>query len=197
MKKLLILSFLLLAGASSYAQFFTVGPRIGLTSSDLNLRETTLENGDIIRSGSPKAGFHAGMFTRITVGNFYIQPEALFTQAGGEIELNSNGFTEVFKLNYNRLDIPVMMGAKFGPVRVGAGPVASLMLSEDQKLWDDVTTNFKESTLGYQVGVGFDVANVVIDLKYEGSLEKFGTIGGFETDARQEMFIASVGFKIF
>ncbi|MFA0962890.1 outer membrane beta-barrel protein [Roseivirga sp. BDSF3-8] len=197
MKKIVILSLFLLAGASSYAQFFTIGPRVGLSSSDLKLRETTLENGDVIRSGEPKAGFHAGMFTRITVGNFFIQPEALFTQAGGEIELNGNGFKEVFKLDYNRLDIPVLMGAKFGPVRIEGGPVASLMLSDDQKLWDDVSANFKESTLGYQVGVGFDVANVIIDFKYEGNLEKFGTIGGFETDARSSQFIASVGFKIF
>ena len=70
----------------SYGQF-TLGPRIGLSSSSVDFDPFTV-GGETISSGNATAGFHAGAFARITLGFLYIQPEALFTQSGGEIELN-------------------------------------------------------------------------------------------------------------
>ena len=75
-------------------------------------------------------GFHFGLFGRIKIANFFVQPELLFTSSGGQVkvqDITSN--TETIKnQTYNKIDIPVLAGLKFGPARIEVGPVASFML---------------------------------------------------------------------
>ena len=100
-----------------------------------------------------------------------------------------------------------MIGWKFGPARVGLGPVASVMLSEKDGLKDKITditddtvdNNLKKAVFGYQVGVGLDIFKfATVDLKYEGNLSKLGeslAIAGqdFTFDQRNPQIILSLG----
>ena len=182
----------------SYGQF-TLGPRIGLSSSNVDFDPFTL-NGETVSSGNATAGFHAGVFSRITLGFLYIQPEALFTQSGGEIELSDNGFKEIREIEFNKLDFPVMFGTQFLKIfRIQAGPTLSMLLDADVKgIEEEIKSGYKDATIGYQAGVGLDLWNLVIDVKYEGNLSTFGDeLFGFPTDQNNNQWIASVGFKLF
>jgi hypothetical protein len=209
MKKLFFIAvFLLLASQSAFSQFFLIGPRVGVNSSNLRIDEQFAE------SGEAQLGFHAGIVTRISIAGFYIQPEAQFTNSGGQViviqrdQQGNEVGRQVNDYNFNRLDVPVMLGYKFAKVfRVQAGPSFTYLLSADVREGTggqvrNVIENYNQATVGYRAGVGLDIWKFLIDLKYEGNLSRFGnaiSAGGqsFSTDLRQNQFILSVGFNLF
>ncbi len=205
MKKLTLLFSAVLISSMSYAQF-TMGPKIGISSSELKLKN----NLDDIKEGNAQFGFHAGLFTRITFAGFYIQPEALFTSVSGQVETGegSGGIKQVVDIEYNKLDVPLMFGIRSGKVfRIQAGPVANVLLSADAKssttnIGEDVKNSYNDLTIGYQAGFGLDLNKVTLDLKWEGNLSAFGNdlkmFGKtFQTDQRQRQLIFSIGYKLF
>ena len=203
MKKYLVLVIAIMASTASYAQFFTVGPKVGFSSSRLSLEEARL-----VRSGQSTIGFHAGAFTRFSVLGLYLQPELLFTQAGGEIEIRdsaTDNFDQIQELTYNKIDVPIMLGFRMGSVlRFNAGPSFSLILGQDARTEgtnEEVRNRYEDSTVGYQIGGGLDIGKLVLDIRYEGSLSKLGDsvqLGGrrFDTDYRNNQFSVSLGFKL-
>ena len=203
MKKFLVLAIALMASTATYAQFFTIGPKVGFSSSRLSLEEARQ-----IRAGNSTVGFHAGAFTRFSVLGFYLQPELLFTQSGGQIEIKDQAndtFNQVQDLTYNKIDVPIMLGFRMGSVlRVNAGPSFSLILGQDARTegtTDEVRNRYEDSTVGYQIGGGLDIGKLVLDVRYEGSLSRLGSsvqLGGrrFDTDYRNNQFSVSLGFKL-
>ena len=157
-------------------------------------------DGETLSSGDATAGFHAGAFARISLGGIYIQPEALFTQAGGKIELDNGVFKDIKEIEFNKLDVPVMVGKKFaGIFRLQAGPTVSILLdAEAEGIEEEIKSGYENATIGYQAGLGVDLWNLIVDVKYEGNLSAFGnSILGFDTDQRNNQWIVSVGFKLF
>lgn len=208
MKRLFVLAAALtLFSYSSYAQLFTLGPKIGLSSSKINVAEDV--NG--IVSGDAEVGFHAGLFARVSLLGFYVQPEALFTSVSGNIVIDDQAITNnvesVQNLTYNKLDVPVMVGIKIGNIiRVNAGPTFSFILDQDIReegtsVINNISQNYNEANVGYQVGVGLDISKLVIDLKYENNLSVLGesvTIANqtFPTDMRNRLFQLTLGWKL-
>jgi len=205
--------FLLLAAAGlvsySYGQFFSLGPRVGASMSTLQIDERlTIDNEEVdYNSDGARLGFHIGAYSRIMIANVFIQPELLFTSAGGTIVFNSDTKgKDIQHLTYNKMDLPVLAGIRFGDVfKVQAGPVFSLILSDDAReiqAFEQAKQNFRRSTVGYQAGIGFDLSKLSLDFKYEGSLSKLGDsvqIGdeSFNTDLRSSIFMVVLGFNIF
>lgn len=198
MKKVMLTVLASLVITASYGQF-TLGPKVGLSASKLDLDPLTV-NGQTISSGDATAGFHAGAFARITFGGLYVQPEALFTQSGGEIQLDNGVLKDIREVEFNKLDVPVMVGTKFaGIFRLQAGPTVSILLDAEAEGFDEeIKSGYEDATIGYQAGVGVDLWNLILDVKYEGNLSTFGDrVFGFETDQRNNQWIVSVGFKLF
>ncbi|TDI69624.1 MAG: PorT family protein [Bacteroidetes bacterium] len=198
MKKAILTIMALLMINVIYGQF-TLGPRVGFSSSSIDFDPFTI-GGETISSGNATTGFHAGIFSRITLGFLYIQPEALFTQSGGEIQLDDGVLNDIREIEFNKLDFPVMLGTRFLKVlRVQAGPTLSLLLdAKVAGLEEEIKSGYKDATIGYQAGVGLDLWNLVLDLKYEGNLSTFGDeLFGFATDQTNNQWILSVGFKLF
>lgn len=213
MKRVLILAaaFTLLS-YSSYAQLFTLGPKIGLSSSKI----TVADDVDAVVAGDAEVGFHAGLFARVSVLGFYVQPEVLFTSASGNIVINdqsvTNNVQSVQSLTYNKIDVPVMVGIKIGPlIRLNAGPTFSYILSQDIReegtsVITDISQNYNDANVGFQVGVGLDISKLVIDLKYENNLSVLGEsvtvpVPGassqtFATDMRNRLIQLTVGWKL-
>ena len=151
-------------------------------------------------------GFHAGAFLRLGLMGVYVQPELLFTSRTDEYtvtDLDNPAVSIVEKQKFNQLDLPLMLGAKIGPVRLNAGPSARLLLNSPKDLIDhpDFKSMYNSLTFGYQAGLGFDIAKkLTIDLRYEGSLQKYqnkienATGEKFKLDDRPNAFLLSVGF---
>ena len=207
MRKCIFLVLALITGTMSYAQSVNVGPKVGFSSSKL-----TMEEADLIRSGASTIGFHAGAFIRISFVGLYLQPEVLFTSSGGRIEVRDeveDTFEEIQELNYNKIDVPIMIGAKLGDVlRINGGPVFSYIFKEDARsegvvaTTQEVSTNYENATVGYQLGIGLDIGKIVIDARYEDNLSKLGDsvkFGSktFDTDYRNSQYTVSLGFMLF
>jgi len=194
-KYLFIVSFMAVFG-SGIAQDFSIGPKIGVSQGDISV------NGEGFSSGDSKLGFHLGAFVRMGGNSFFIQPEFLYTNTGGQIiQENIIGEDRNIDASFNRLDIPMMLGFKIANFfRLQAGPIASILL--DYKIEDAVQVvqdvDYRNATIGYQAGIGLDIGNLILDLKYESSLGKNSkSVLGFETDQRQNQIVLSAGFRLF
>lgn len=204
MKNIIVLCLAVALSTSVYAQSVSVGPKVGISHSTI-----TAEGVEEIKAGDSSVGFHAGLFTRVSFLGFYVQPEVLFTSTKGEIMINEPGTTTVNaiqKLTYNKVDVPVMLGFKVGDIfRINAGPSFSLLLNRDARSEGTVKQikgNYKNATIGYQLGIGFDISRVVLDLRYENNLSPLGdelTVAGetFDTDLRNRLFTLTLGYKLF
>ncbi len=201
MKKIIVCWITLLTIATAYAQEVSVGPKIGLSRSTI-----TAEGVEAVTSGDSSVGFHAGLFGRFTFVGFYVQPEVLFTSTRGSININDGTVNAVRKLNYNKVDVPVMFGAVIGNfLRFNLGPSFSLILNKDARskgTTTQIVENYNKATIGYQLGIGLDINRLVFDLRYENSLSRLGTevtVAGqsFETDLRNKLYILTVGYKLF
>ncbi len=197
MKNLLFTFAFLSFALSAFSQDFTIGPKVGISQTTLDLSKENFESGDA------KFGYHVGLFSRIGFGGFFVQPEILYTQTKAQFsfeEMGSSSSSE-FESSFNRLDVPVMVGFKlFNFLRLQAGPIASFDVNSELKdAGDDVrNADFKKSTIGYQAGLGFDIGNLIIDAKYESSLGNISdNMGNYETDHRLNQWILSLGFRLF
>lgn len=197
MKKLLFTFALLIITLAGYSQNFSIGPKFGLSSTKIELEDRDFSSGD------GELGYHVGVFTRFGIAGFYLQPELLYTQTSGTFSYNdpNSSSSSDFDANFNRLDIPVMLGFKmFKFFRIQAGPIASINIDSELKDAADVVqdVDYKQATIGYQAGLGLDIGKLIIDAKYESSLGNVtDNVGGFQTDQRVSQWILSVGFKLF
>ncbi|SNS05363.1 Outer membrane protein beta-barrel domain-containing protein [Belliella buryatensis] len=194
MKNILLLLFSFLLISNLKAQDFSIGPKFGVSQANIKV------NGDGFESGEDRMGYHIGAFVRMGGASIFVQPEFLYTNTGGFIIDDNNNTT--IETSFNRLDIPMMVGFKLAKFfRIQAGPIASILL--DQSFGENpiaATQNieYRNSTIGYQAGIGLDLGNLILDAKYESSLNKIaGSVAGFQTDQRQTQLVLSAGFRLF
>lgn len=210
MKKLLFITLLFAAVQSTNAQLLSVGAKAGISSSKVKWDQnfTNVNGSYSFNSGDNQLGWHAGLWLRVKVPllGLYVQPEFLYTQLGGNVNVNfdTTGIPQSgnAKFKFQRFDIPVMVGWKFTALRLFVGPVFSFNLAAEQDFLgavEDIKDNYQSSTVGWQGGVGLDLGRIQIDGKYEGNLSKFSKqvkdISGFEPDQRTQQWILSLGYK--
>lgn len=193
MKNLFVVILLsLMAYGPLNAQVFSVGPKFGVSQG--NVRVT-----DGFQGEDSQMGYHLGGFARINLPIIFLQPEVLYTNTGGSF----SGTTFDYDVTFDRLDVPLMIGMKLGGVfRIQAGPIASYILNCDMETINGSQQSFippyEDFTFGYQAGLGLDIGNFLMDVKYEGGLtNSVSTFDRVQTDQRQNQFILSLGFKLF
>lgn len=189
------------------AQLFKYGLKAGVGFSSLTIEEVTgISDGggayDLV-TGDGVAGYHIGVQTRIKIAMAFVQPEVIFNAGGGTVKkIETNGAEEIMSISFSRVDVPVLVGVKLGPARLGVGPVGSYVISETNDLIDinpDYEIFTKSMTWGFQAGIGVDLMKkVTLDARYEGSLSKLGNtlnIGSqtFSLDARPRQWVISLG----
>lgn len=203
-KKSFIILILILLGCSATFAQVKFGLRAGISSSSLNSSDIVQDNYEYRTLSDVKVGFHAGLFSQIRISGMYIQPEFLLSSTGGEVQIRdlTSGQAKVQDQRFTKLDIPVMVGWRFGPLRLGAGPIASILLSKPADAIDfsgtSVKRKFNSATFGYQLDLGLDLGNFAVDVKREGNLTRLGNgvvIGGEERkfDSRNSQWLLSVG----
>ena len=208
MKKLiLVLVASMLMFTMADAQLFKWGIKGGVGFSSLKMEDITgIDDGTDVYNlitGDGVMGYHIGVQTRIKIAMIFVQPEVYFNAGGGTLEqVVDNGPTTVLDVKFNRIDVPLLVGVKLGPIRINAGPVGSYVLSETTDLTElqpDYELFTSSMTWGFQAGLGIDVSKLSIDARYEGSLSELGetlSIGGseFALDARPSQWIISLGY---
>ena len=217
MKKFILCLSLLLITYSSNAQDFSWGPKISLTSPSLNLSDVNkIESGsdaiNLLEDTDATLGYQLGIFARASLLGVYIQPEVLLSNSNSEIKYNDLTHSEnpmeiVGEVKLNKLEIPILIGKRFFKVlRVNAGPVFTLLINQDitqstvSDTYEKIESNYKDATVGAQIGAGLDLSILTVDLRYEMGLQSITdgiTIGQneFNADQRLNQFLLSVGIK--
>jgi hypothetical protein len=201
MKKLfaVLLTIILALPAFSQVKF---GIKAGASTTTVPEYNSSTGQTNINSLDDANWGFHAGIFLRLGLDPVYLQPEIVFSSTTYEYNVQRDAASDIFDQSFNRLEIPILLGLKFGPLRLNAGPAAYVPIGKPSALiddpnWDDL---YRGTTFGYQAGIGVDIFNTLtLDLRYGGSLaDRYGddvTIGGtdFRLDDRQPSFIISLG----
>ncbi|MBE0678309.1 MAG: PorT family protein [Bacteroidales bacterium] len=203
MKKIIVAVLALVLAAPLFSQVnfgLKAGVSTDFTFTNLDLSQA---NVDVILQNAKSAewGFQGGAFMRVSFAGFYLQPEFLLATATNSLSyegvVDGQPVDELLEQKFTKLNIPVLLGFKLGPVRINAGPAASILLSEPSDMIDIAT--YKTATFGYQAGVGLDLfKKLTLDVRYEGNLNQFGndiTIGGetFTLDDRTGALLLQVG----
>jgi hypothetical protein len=212
MRKFLLIAVLVAFAGAASAQFLTFGLKAGINTTTDVFKNVRLSNdngqtGYDIINNKAKVGFLAGAYARVSILGFFVQPELYYAQSSTEITLqeigSTNVSTEVNKLN--TLNIPILFGTKFGPFRVNAGPVATIILS-NTNIVDNVSgldQDMDKANWGLQAGVGVDILKISLDARYETSISKLGsaynTASGSKVNfgSRPQQFIFTLGLKLF
>ncbi|GAB3272150.1 hypothetical protein GCM10027347_43670 [Larkinella harenae] len=210
-----------MAQAQSSSKRFSLGLKVGANFSRLNdLSYQTprldmsglpvLNGGQIVydffqQNDARTTGLTGGLYARF--GNrFFIQPEVLFSVKGGKFDIIRQGLeTLSVPVKVGTIDLPVLVGFRLGPLRINAGPMASLPV-----LGGNLKASFKEYTtqpfnqtakkaqLGYQAGIGLSLAGMQLDLRHEGGLSKRIIQDVHEltdvTSSRSNLWQLTVGF---
>lgn len=193
------------------AQLVTFGLKTGVNTTTDVFKNVSLTNdegkGYDIINNKAKVGFLAGAYARVSILGFFVQPELYYAQSSTEITLQEIGTTTVSKEvnKLNTLNIPILFGTKFGPLRVNAGPVATIILS-NTNIVDNVSgldQDMDKANWGLQAGIGLDISMISLDARYETSISKLGsaynTASGSKVNfgSRPQQFIFTLGLKLF
>ena len=196
----LILFFALLPSVG-FAQL-SFGLKIGANFSRLNTLQAktprltgpggipVLSGGQVVYdffqdNSSTTTGIVGGAYVRFG-RKIFIQPELLISAKGGSFDIVKSGLaTQKINVRLTTLDVPVLIGFQLGPLRLNAGPMASLTIGTNQSLKDalnqyttqPVRDTFKQAVFGYQAGVGISLLGIQLDARYEGNLSDLSQVG--------------------
>ena len=184
MKKLFLLAIGILLTQATFAQM-KIGLRAGLSTTEVEPGDLVVfDDGgmqDLVLSlENANYGYHFGIMVQAQIGSFFIMPEVLYNSNTMDYRVQDFRFgdvvNEIRSETYTNLDIPIMMGFKFGPVRLQGGPVGHLFINSQSELTDidGYEQKFDEMTYGWQAGLGLDVWKFVLDIKYEGNFNRLG-----------------------
>lgn len=193
MKKIILLLAIIFVSMEAFSQF-NIGPKVGYTSSKLT---TDL---DEIKE-SIRSNFQVGAFARFG-RKLYVQPEIYYATSGGKWETDYSGSSNEIK--FKNIGIPVLIGykllnAKVVNFRIMTGPVINFIvdksMSPDSIFQED---NFKNIAWGWDLGTGFDIFFLTLDLRYEFGLNNLFTpsAGEENQNVKSNVFVISLGFKL-
>lgn len=195
MKKIILSALFLSLNFAAFSQVlpsFQLGLKAGANLSKLSTDNTF--------SSDNRAGYYAGLWTRIGAVGIHLQPELYLTGKNTTLE---DGSGQENKVKFTSLDVPILVGTKIGAAGVGlrlnTGPVVSFVLSDDQSFGDAAGSafqgDFKGQNFAWQFGAGLDIGNIGLDLRYETGLSKIGKDGYDET--KLSLFTFGLAYRLF
>ncbi len=154
-----------------------------------------------ILSDESRAGFQAGVWSRIALGNVHLQPELYYTQKEAEIMQTGNPY--VNKVNFRSIDLPILLGYAWGgdvaAGRIQTGPLIAFGLGDRQSKDSQLGTTgvrIGDQNYAWLIGGGVDVGRLSFDARYEYGLNKLQTTGG-PSKVRVNLFSLAIAYRLF
>lgn len=186
------------------------GVKGGLSTTSIETEDLLIvaDNGSTNLSFALKEanyGVHAGVVIQALFKNFLIQPEVNFNSNKVDYKITDlampGALVKISSEKYQYLDIPLLLGFQFGPVRLQAGPEAHIFIASISEI-DEPTYNpsFDTATFGWLGGIGIEVWRaLLLDIRYEGNFSSFGNHLEFdglayEFDQSPSRLLFSLGF---
>ena len=170
MKKGIFILALLVSSAGIAQSGFGIKGGLNYGShGDITYSEVMDAGEDVMAGADSKNGYHFGVFyeTKSLLG-FYLRPELVYTNTKSDYEFNS----QTSEYSISKIDLPLLVGTGLiGPLDVFAGPSLEYILDNDLEGVNlgDVEREF---TIGAQLGVGVEIGNFGIDVRYERGLKE-------------------------
>ncbi|UIR55407.1 PorT family protein [Sphingobacterium sp. SRCM116780] len=197
MKNILPVLLLLCASMGTAKAQLLPGVEIGLKGA-LNFSKLKSE-GEFFNSDN-KVGYQAGVYGRIGVLGFHIQPEVYIT--GKNTQASSNDGNESTNVKFTTVDVPLLLGKRFGlgPIgaRINTGPVFSFVVDDQQDKNIGTylkTSNYKKNSTSWAFGAGVDISSLRVDLRYELGLNNIQKDNTEKT--KINMWSIGLGYKLF
>ena len=205
-RKIVFTAIALLTTITISAQWFSLGIKGGY-SATLEQNQSYENVFDI--SNNLQNGFHLGLFMRMG-RTWYVQPEALFNYYNYNSTLNyenSNIFNNK-KYQINTVDVPVLLGVhlantKMFKMRLMVGPKFSFnigsTITDTFEDFDSFTQTLRDTRLGLDCGVGFDIWRITLDVRYNliQDIYKYQNTEGTTLNEKPLHSIqASIGYRI-
>ena len=195
MKKLILSALFVCFNLVAFSQVlpsFQMGLKAGANLSKLSTENTF--------SSDNRAGYYAGIWTRIGAAGIHLQPELYLSGKNTTLKASSG---EENKVKFTSLDVPILVGTKLGATGVGlrlnTGPVVSFILDDEQSFGQAAGSvfkgNFKGQNFAWQFGAGVDIGNLGLDLRYEAGLSKIGKDG--YNDTKLSLFTFGLAYRLF
>ncbi|MCT1523406.1 porin family protein [Sphingobacterium hotanense] len=139
-----------------------------------------------------KTGYQLGVWGRVGIAGFHVQPELYYSQKKAGFDPQED--PEAGEVTIKSMDLPILLGTRIGlgplGVRIQAGPVFSF--AQDGKFDIKTATNFaeyKKTSTGIIGGVGADIRNFTVDLRYEHGLNNLSE----SSNEKQKISMWSIG----
>lgn len=222
MRRLFFSTLLLFFVAFASAQF-NFGIKAGYNSSlTLSNLGSVTDGGYNLQNvkGEMWDNFQAGVFARIFINKFYIQPELLYSVQKKEynmtdVVINGNSTNVDSYMSISNVEVPILLGfkvldMKVFNLRVFAGP--NFILNAGSKLEYKNLTNtevsssglledFKKAQVDLEIGAGIDVLMFALDAKLNLVQDVAGKIKSRNDIATIQpptsAFVISLAWKIF
>ncbi len=210
MKNYLLFLGMFFLAFSAKAQL-SIGLKGGLNTTSIAPEELEILNLDDAKQFGVSVkdadyGMHFGLYIQGQMGKFIFRPEFLFNSNKVNYKVQEFGIGNIVETvkseTYQYLDIPVMMGAKLGALRLMGGPVGHVFINSKSELTDlsGYAQKFNSMTYGYQLGLGLDAGRFSIDGRYEGNFNKAADHFTFfnhdyHYSTSPSRFLVSLGFR--
>lgn len=166
MKKTILVVAMALIGSAAMAQSGSgFGVKAGLSyNKNGDLISSVGQSGEnIIEGAKGKTGYHVGVWGKLDLPKIYLRPELVYSKTKSSYEVG--GSSQDYDIS--KLDLPVLLGYKIiGPLHIFAGPAFQYTLKNDLEGLEveDVKNEF---TVGLNAGVGVNLGNIGLDVRYE------------------------------
>lgn len=190
--------------------FFRLGIKGGVSMANLKTENLTYNglNDFVVENLNGKSGYTAGIYMRLG-RKFFIEPELLVSYKNGSFDVLKTLSTQriQFDIKYTSLDVPIMLGYRFGPLHVMAGPVASYSLNSNNTIAEAIGANLgslqaatTKAYLSYTAGAGIDLLGFTLDVRYEGNVTDLSKTvplpAGVNFSQKASLWQATLGMKI-
>lgn len=221
MKKVLLLFVALFIATAVNAQntSVTLGPKVGYQTSKLSVKRHDVKS-------DFKGNMTFGVFGRLAIDRFVLQPELLYYKSGKVLEVNAFGngslsqMNPTFTVHQSNLVLPIFLGYQFvdkptlkmranvGPVfyfAVGKTEYSSNLFDSDYVIKTSHESFAEDTSIGAALNLGIDIWKFTIDVNYSlglsDAVEDEIEIPGFPEfeigeDTKQNVFTVTLGFKL-
>jgi len=208
-KNIIIIIAFLFSGLSLSAQN-TIGFKVaagkviaGETSAMIINQESRITHDVDFLNFSPSKSI--GIYANRDFGFLFVQGEALYTSYSANYLVRSYIDENVPEPNiteeYNNLDLHVIGGIKINNLRIGVGPVLHKSIDFNSGLnnFDFYNEKRRDTNMGFQAMIAYELGPVRIDLKYEDNFSKVGDHiynGDSSTKFKSDISAISLGLGI-
>lgn len=157
----------------------------------LNLSSFSTESSGLSISSDTKVGFHFGLTNDFKLtDNITFRPGLLYSAKGGSLTVEFGGQSETVTASYSYLDVPLSFVYNFSTEEKGffleAGPYVGVLLSAKSED-EDIKDSFNTLDFGLNVGLGYDLGNIVVGANYGLGLANIAkTEDGDDTTAKNK-----------